>query len=58
MPRKFMYINSTNDGIVLINTDNIVYILREAHTIKMLDNSMFVVKQSELDEILTELERR
>ena len=58
MPKKFMYINGTNDGSVLINIDNIVYILREAHTIKMLDNSMFVVKQSELDEILTELERR
>ena len=55
--KKFMYITAINDGIVLINTDEIVYILRDACTIKMRDGTLFVVKHSELDEILTDLEK-
>lgn len=55
--KKFMYITAINDGIVLINTDEIVYISRAACTIKMRDGTLFVVKKSELDEILTDLEK-
>lgn len=56
--KKFMYITTAIDGNVLINTDEIVYISRDACTIKMRDGTLFVVKHSELDEILSELERR
>ena len=56
--KKFMYIYSTNGEMCLINTDKIVFISRDACTIKMQDGTLFVVKQSELDEILTDLERR
>lgn len=54
--KKFMYIICLRDGIFLINTDKIVYISRDACTIKMQDGTLFVVKKSELDEILTDLE--
>lgn len=56
--KKFMYINARTDGIVLINTDAIEYILRAACVIKMQDGTIFVVKESELDDILTDLEER
>lgn len=56
--KKFMYINARIDGVVLINTDEIVYISRDASTIKMRDGTLFVVKESELDDILTDLEER
>ena len=56
--KKFMYINDVTNGITLINIDHIVYISRPPSIIQMLDGIMFVVKQSELDDILTELERR
>lgn len=56
--KKFMYINARIDGVVLINTDEIVYISRDACTIKMRDGTLFVVKESELDDILTDLEER
>ena len=56
--KKFMYISCPRDGIYLINTDKIVFICRDACTIKMQDGTLFVVKESELDEILTDLERR
>ena len=53
-----MYITTDLDGNVLINTDEIVYISRDACTIRMREGTLFVVKESELDEILTDLERR
>lgn len=56
--KKFMYIYNANGEMCLINTDKIVYISRDDCTIKMQDGTRFVVKQSELDEILTDLERR
>ena len=54
--KKFMYITDRIHGEVLINTDLIEYVERESHIIKMAGGRMFVVKPSELDEILTELE--
>ena len=56
--KKFMYIYSVNGEMYLINTDLISYIFRDACTIKMQDGTMFVVKASELDDILTDLEGR
>ena len=54
--KKFMYIYNVNGEMYLINTDKIVYIFRDACTIKMQDGTLFVVKKSEMDEILTDLE--
>ena len=56
--KKFMYIYNANGEMYLINTDKIVYIFRDACTIKMQEGTMFVVKQSEIEDILTDLERR
>ena len=54
--KKFMYITDIKDGNVLINTDMIEYVERDTRVIKMESGRLFVVKASELDEILTELE--
>ena len=56
--KKFMYINDVTDGSMLINVEHIVYVDRKHRAIKMLDKRIFTVKSTELDEILTELERR
>ena len=56
--KKFMYINDVEDGIILINTDMIEFVERESQSIWMQNGTAFEVKESELDEILTELERR
>ena len=52
-----MYITDF-DGIMLINIDLILYIDRNNQEIVMQDGTRFKIKQSEFDEILTELERR
>lgn len=56
--KKFMYINDVENGMILINTDMIAFVERESQSIWMQDGTTFEVKQSELDEILTDLERR
>ena len=56
--KKFMYITDINSGVILINTDFIVYLERDTTSIKMQDGTIFVVRAKEFDEILTELERR
>ena len=53
---KFMYITDRIHGAVLINTDSVEYVERDSRIIKMASGRLFVVKPSELDEILTELE--
>ena len=56
--KKFMYINDVENGTILINTDMIAFVERESQSIWMRDGTTFEVKESELDEILTDLERR
>ena len=53
-----MYINDVENGTILINTDMIAFVERESQSIWMRDGTTFEVKESELDEILTDLERR
>ena len=53
---KFMYITDRIHGEELINTDLVEYVERDSCIIKMASGRLFVVKPSELDEILTELE--
>ena len=54
--KKFMYITDVRDGLMLINTDYIEYVSRDARIIRMQSGRLFVLKPSETDEILSELE--
>ena len=56
--KKFMYINDIESGIMLINTDCILYMERETCCIWMTDGTAFELRESEFNDILTELERR
>lgn len=56
--KKFMYINDVRDGQVLVNIDRIVWVARNPCTIRTTDGATFIVKHRELEDIMTELERR